>query len=62
MIETNLKGTSPDIGEGNIQKLKTIFPEVFTGNKIDFEKLQQVLNYIHNHSPSLDVVYWAYRY
>ena len=43
MIETNLKGTTPDIAEENIQKLKTIFPEVFTEGKIDFEKLQQVL-------------------
>ncbi|NLW52832.1 MAG: site-specific DNA-methyltransferase, partial [Tissierellia bacterium] len=43
MIETTLKGNTPDIAEENIQKLKTIFPEVFTENKVDFEKLQQVL-------------------
>jgi adenine-specific DNA-methyltransferase len=43
MIETNLKGNTPDIAEENIQKLKTIFPEVFTEDKVDFEKLQQVL-------------------
>ena len=43
MIETNLKGNTPDIAEENIQKLKQIFPDVFTDDKVDFEKLQQVL-------------------
>ena len=43
MIETNLKGTTPDIAEENIQKLRTIFPEVFTEGKVDIEKLQQIL-------------------
>ena len=47
MIETNLNGKTPDIAEENIQKLCTIFPDVFTEGKVDFEKLQQVLgNYI----------------
>ncbi|KXZ40183.1 adenine-specific DNA-methyltransferase [Alkalithermobacter thermoalcaliphilus JW-YL-7 = DSM 7308] len=43
MKETNLTGKTPDIAEENIQKLKQLFPEVFTEGKIDFEKLQQVL-------------------
>ena len=43
MIETTLKGNTPDIAEENIQKLKQIFPDVFTEDKVDFEKLQQVL-------------------
>lgn len=43
MIETNLKGNTPDIAEENIQRLKTIFPDVFTEGKVDLEKLQQVL-------------------
>ncbi|WP_425538080.1 site-specific DNA-methyltransferase [Microaceticoccus formicicus] len=43
MIETNLKGNTPDIAEENIQKLRQIFPDVFTEDKVDFEKLQQVL-------------------
>ena len=47
MTETNLNGKTPDIAEENIVKLKTIFPDVFTEGKVDFEKLQQVLgNYI----------------
>ena len=49
MIETNLKGNTPDIAEENIQKLKQIFPDVFTEDKVDFEKLQQVLgNYVED--------------
>ena len=47
MIETDLNGQTPNIAEENITKLKTIFPDVFTEGKVDFEKLQQVLgNYI----------------
>lgn len=38
-----LDGKTPDIAEENIQKLRQIFPDVFTEDKIDFEKLQQVL-------------------
>jgi len=40
---TTLDGKTPNIAEENIQKLKQIFPEVFTEGKVDFEKLQQVL-------------------
>jgi adenine-specific DNA-methyltransferase len=47
MIETNLNGKTPDIGAENREKLRQLFPEVFTEGKIDFEKLQQILgNYI----------------
>lgn len=49
MIETKLNGTTPDIAEENIAKLKEIFPDVFCEGKIDFEKLQQVLgNYVED--------------
>lgn len=48
---TELTGKTPDIAQENIEKLKTIFPDVFTEGKIDFEKLQQVLgNYIETSS------------
>lgn len=40
---TSLDGKTPDIAEENIQKLRQIFPDVFTEDKVDFEKLQQVL-------------------
>src|SRR5690554_3403953 len=43
MIETILTGKTPDIGEENIKKLMTIFPEVVTEGKVDFEKLKQIL-------------------
>jgi len=43
MKTTTLDGKTPDLAEENIDKLKQLFPEVFTEGKIDFEKLQQVL-------------------
>jgi adenine-specific DNA-methyltransferase len=43
MITTTLDGKTPDIAEENIGKLKQLFPEVFTEDKIDFGKLLQVL-------------------
>ena len=43
MIETNLTGKTPDIAEQNIQKLRQLFPDVFTEGKVDFEKFRQVL-------------------
>ncbi|HUV85281.1 MAG TPA: site-specific DNA-methyltransferase [Methanosarcinales archaeon] len=43
MIETNLNGKTPNIAKENIQKLRHLFPDVFTEGKVDFEKLQQVL-------------------
>ena len=39
----NLPGTSADILADNIAKIKQLFPEVFTEDKIDFERLQEVL-------------------
>ena len=38
-----LQGTSMDIVQDNIEKLKEIFPEIFTEGKIDFEVLKQLL-------------------
>lgn len=38
-----LNGKSKDIVSDNISKLKEIFPEVVTENKIDFEKLELIL-------------------
>jgi len=47
MNEIFLNGQSMDLAASNIEKLKQIFPEVFTDGKIDFAKLRQVLgNYI----------------
>ena len=43
MNETRLSGESFDIVSDNISKLKELFPEVITEDKIDFEKLKLVL-------------------
>ena len=43
MDEYILNGESKDIVLDNISKIKKIFPEVRTENKIDFEKLQLIL-------------------
>ena len=43
MIENKLNGGSKDIISDNISKLKEIFPEVITEDKIDFEKLKLIL-------------------
>lgn len=43
MKEFGLNGKSPDMAEENMKQLRSIFPEVFTEEKVDFEKLQQVL-------------------
>ena len=44
-----MNGTSMDIVADNIAKLKEIFPEVFCEDKVDFERLQEVLgNYIED--------------
>lgn len=43
MIETSLNGQTYDIVAANVEKLKNIFPEIITENKIDFEKLQLIL-------------------
>ena len=43
MNELKLDGQSKDIVSDNISKLKKIFPEVITEDKIDFEKLQSIL-------------------
>ena len=40
---TQLDGKSMDIVNENIEKLKEIFPEAFSEDKIDFEKLQEEL-------------------
>ena len=43
MEETRLSGESKDIVAENISYLKEVFPEVFTEDGIDFEKLKLVL-------------------
>ena len=37
-----LSGTSMDLVQENIKKLKEIFPEIFIEGKIDFDLLRQI--------------------
>ena len=43
MEESRLTGESKDIVSDNISKIKEIFPEVITEDKIDFKKLKLIL-------------------
>ena len=48
MKETQLDGESLDIVSDNVSKLKEIFPEVITEDKIDFDKLKlKVVHVLH---------------
>lgn len=51
MQETTLNGESLDLVAENIQNLKELFPEIVTEDKIDFDKLKQILgNYTEDDS------------
>ncbi len=43
MTTTDLTGSTPNIAEENIAKLKQIFPDAFEEGKVDFDKLKQDL-------------------
>ncbi|MEA5087260.1 MAG: site-specific DNA-methyltransferase [Methanocorpusculum sp.] len=43
MSDTKLNGYTPDIAEENITALRNLFPDVCTEDKVDFEKLRQLL-------------------
>ena len=43
MQEVHLNGTSLDILSDNVTKLKELFPDIVTEDKIDFDKLKEVL-------------------
>ena len=38
-----LNGTSMDLVQENVKKLKKIFPEIFTEGRIDFNLLRQII-------------------
>ncbi len=38
-----LKGTSMDLVQENVKKLKEIFPEIFIEGRIDFDLLRQII-------------------
>ena len=43
MTNTKLTGYTPDIAEENIAALRQLFPEICCEERIDFEKLRQLL-------------------
>jgi adenine-specific DNA-methyltransferase len=43
MLTTTMDGKTLDLVAENVQKLKSLFPEIVTEDKIDFEKLQAIL-------------------
>ena len=47
---TQLDGKSKDLINENIEKLKEIFPEVFSEDKIDFSKLEEELGFFKEKS------------
>ncbi|HCT64744.1 MAG TPA: site-specific DNA-methyltransferase [Lachnospiraceae bacterium] len=50
---TNLNGQTLDIVAENVKKLRELFPEIVTEDKIDFDRLQDVLgNYIERNEES----------
>ena len=59
MIESMIYGKSEDILEDNINKLKKLFPEIVTENKIDFDKLKLILGEHIEQSPERYNFTWA---
>jgi adenine-specific DNA-methyltransferase len=58
MDEQLIKKETANIIEENIQKLKSIFPDIFQEGKIDFNKLQQLLgNYIETENERYNFVW-----
>lgn len=54
-----LNGTSKDIVSENIEKLKELFPEVFSEGKIDFKKLEIELGSFTCNEPERYNFTWA---
>lgn len=40
-----MDGMTMNIEQANVEKLKEVFPEVFMGGKVDFDKLQGLLGH-----------------
>jgi adenine-specific DNA-methyltransferase len=42
-LDPKTDGATPDIVEQNIEKMKTLFPDVFTEGKVDLDALRETL-------------------
>ncbi len=54
-----MNGESPDIKQANLQRLKGLFPELFTENQIDWEKLKAAFGDDINFANERYVLNWA---
>ncbi len=54
-----MDGKSLDIKQDKLEKLKELFPEVFTENRVDWEKLKATLGEDINFSNERYVLNWA---
>ncbi len=54
-----MDGKSLDIKQDKLEKLKELFPEVFTEDKVDWEKLKATLGEDINFSNERYVLNWA---
>ncbi|GBE01984.1 hypothetical protein BMS3Bbin06_01895 [bacterium BMS3Bbin06] len=54
-----MDGKSLDIKQDKLEKLKELFPEVFTEGKVDWEKLKATLGEDINFSNERYVLNWA---
>ena len=60
MGETKLNGESKDIVADNIQQLKQLYPEVFSEEGIDFDKLKAVLGeYLDGDDERYNFTWWG---
>lgn len=60
MKETELNGKSKDIVAENIERLKALFPEVFSEQSVDFDKLRAVLGeYVDNDEERYNFTWWG---
>lgn len=60
MKETELNGKSKDTVSENIEQLKALFPEVFSEQSIDFDKLKAVLGeYIDDDEERYNFTWWG---
>jgi adenine-specific DNA-methyltransferase len=59
MAEEQIDGKSLNIGEDNTQRLKELFPQVFTEGKVDFNRLKDLLGIEVNANQEYYALNWA---
>ena len=59
MADEQIDGKSLNIGEDNIQRLKELFPQIFTEGKVDFNRLKDLLGEDVNTAQEYYTLNWA---